>query len=80
MQQVENSLRRLQTDYIDLYQIHAPMRDVPIDETLRALDDLIHMGKVCYIGTSNFAPWMIVEGYGHRIGCFSMLHLGTTTL
>jgi aryl-alcohol dehydrogenase-like predicted oxidoreductase len=62
MQQVENSLRRLQTDYIDLYQIHAPVRDVPIDETLRALDDLIHAGKVRYIGTSNFAPWMIVEG------------------
>jgi aryl-alcohol dehydrogenase-like predicted oxidoreductase len=62
MQQVEKSLRRLQTDYIDLYQIHAPIRAVPIDETLRALDDLIRMGKVRYIGTSNFAAWMIVEG------------------
>lgn len=62
MQQVENSLRRLQTDHIDLYQIHAPIRSVPIDETLRALDDLVHAGKIRYIGTSNFASWMIVEG------------------
>jgi aryl-alcohol dehydrogenase-like predicted oxidoreductase len=62
MQQVENSLRRLQTDHIDLYQIHAPVRDVPLDETLRALDDLIRAGKVRYIGTSNFSAWMIVEG------------------
>lgn len=62
MQQVEKSLRRLQTDYIDLYQIHAPIRSVPIDETLRGLDDLIRQGKVRYIGTSNFAAWMIVEG------------------
>lgn len=62
MQQVENSLRRLQTDHIDLYQIHAPIRAVPVDETLRALDDLIRSGKVRYIGTSNFSAWMIVEG------------------
>jgi aryl-alcohol dehydrogenase-like predicted oxidoreductase len=62
LQQVEHSLRRLQTDHIDLYQIHAPIREVPIDETLRALDDLIRMGKVRYIGTSNFAAWMVVEG------------------
>lgn len=62
MQQVEKSLRRLQTDHIDLYQIHAPVRSVPIDETLRALDDLVRSGKVRYIGTSNFSAWMIVEG------------------
>jgi aryl-alcohol dehydrogenase-like predicted oxidoreductase len=62
MQQVEKSLRRLQTDTIDLYQIHAPVRAVPIDETLRALDDLVRSGKVRYIGTSNFSAWMVVEG------------------
>ena len=61
MQEVENSLRRLQTDYIDLYQMHSPQLSVPIDETLRALDDLVHQGKVRYIGTSNFAAWQIVE-------------------
>jgi aryl-alcohol dehydrogenase-like predicted oxidoreductase len=62
MQQVENSLRRLQIDHIDLYQIHAPVREIPIDETLRALDDLVRAGKVRYIGTSNFSAWMIMEG------------------
>ncbi|OAI41103.1 aldo/keto reductase [bacterium SCGC AG-212-C10] len=57
----EASLRRLQTDYIDLYQIHRPQPDIPIDETLRALDDLVRSGKVRYIGTSTFASWQIVE-------------------
>ena len=49
VQAVENSLRRLQTDYIDLYQMHFPDHETPIDETLRALDDLVHSGKVLYI-------------------------------
>jgi len=57
----EASLRRLQTDWIDLYQIHRPDPLVPIDETLRALDDLVRAGKVRYIGTSTFAAWQIVE-------------------
>jgi aryl-alcohol dehydrogenase-like predicted oxidoreductase len=57
----ESSLRRLQTDYIDLYQIHRPQSSVPIDETLRALDDLVKTGKVRYIGTSTFAAWQLVE-------------------
>jgi len=61
LQQCEASLKRLQTDYIDLYQIHRPTSDVPIDETLRALDDLIRAGKVRYIGTSTFAAWQLVE-------------------
>lgn len=59
--QCEASLRRLQTDYIDLYQIHRPQSDIPIDETLRALDDLIRAGKVRYIGTSTFEAWQVVE-------------------
>ena len=55
------SLKRLQTDYIDLYQMHRPRSDTAIDETLRGLDDLIRNGKVRYIGTSTFAAWQFVE-------------------
>ena len=61
IEQCEASLRRLQTDYIDLYQVHRPHPDIPIDETLRALDDLVRSGKVRYIGTSTFAAWQLVE-------------------
>lgn len=61
IQQCEASLKRLQTDYIDLYQIHRPSNNVPIDETLRALDDLIRAGKVRYIGTSTFPSWRVME-------------------
>ncbi len=57
----EDSLRRLKTDHIDLYQIHRPQPAVPIDETLAALDSLVNAGKVCYIGTSTFAAWQVVE-------------------
>ena len=61
MSEVEDSLRRLRTDWIDLYQIHAPDPLTPIEETLRALDDLIHQGKVRYIGCSNFPAWQVME-------------------
>ncbi|MEX1021402.1 MAG: aldo/keto reductase [Litorilinea sp.] len=61
IEQCEASLRRLQTDYIDLYQIHRPNSDTPIDETLRALDDLVRAGKVRYIGTSTFGAWQVME-------------------
>jgi aryl-alcohol dehydrogenase-like predicted oxidoreductase len=61
VQQCEASLKRLQTDHIDLYQIHRPMSTIPIDETLRALDDLVRAGKVLYIGTSTFAAWQLME-------------------
>lgn len=61
IEQCEASLRRLGTDWIDLYQIHRPQSDMPIDETLRALDDLVRSGKVRYIGTSTFAAWQLVE-------------------
>jgi aryl-alcohol dehydrogenase-like predicted oxidoreductase len=61
IEQCDASLRRLQTDYIDLYQIHRPQSAIPIDETLRALDDLIRAGKVRYIGTSTFAAWQVLE-------------------
>jgi aryl-alcohol dehydrogenase-like predicted oxidoreductase len=58
---VEGSLRRLKTDWIDLYQVHRPDTLTPIEETLRALDDLIDEGKVRYIGVSNFAAWQVAE-------------------
>jgi aryl-alcohol dehydrogenase-like predicted oxidoreductase len=59
--QCEASLKRLGTDYIDIYQIHRPDSQIPIDETLRALDDLIRAGKVRYIGTSTYSAWQSVE-------------------
>jgi aryl-alcohol dehydrogenase-like predicted oxidoreductase len=61
MQEVENSLRRLDTDYIDLYQIHRPDDHADIDETLGALSDLVHQGKVRYLGHSTFPAEYIVE-------------------
>ena len=61
IEQCEASLKRLDTDYIDLYQLHRPQSDMPIDETLRALDDLIRAGKVRYIGTSSFTAWQVME-------------------
>ena len=61
IREVENSLRRLDTDWIDLYQIHRPPADSDIDETLSALSDLVHQGKVRYIGHSTFPASQIVE-------------------
>jgi aryl-alcohol dehydrogenase-like predicted oxidoreductase len=61
MQAVDKSLQRLQTDYIDLYQTHWPDESTPIDETLRALDDLVKTGKVRYIGCSNYSTWQLVQ-------------------
>src|SRR5262245_8949479 len=61
MKAAEASLRRLGTDYIDLYQMHFPDAGTPIEETLRALDDLVRQGKVRYLGCSNFAGWQVVE-------------------
>ncbi len=58
----EDSLKRLQTDYIDLYQVHRPSPTVPFDETLGALTDLVRQGKVRYIGTSVHPAWKIMEG------------------
>ena len=58
---VEASLKRLNTDYIDLYQMHRPDEDTPIEETLSALDDLVRAGKVRYLGCSNFTGWQIAD-------------------
>ena len=57
----EDSLRRLQTDHIDLYQLHRPSQTIPQDETLRACDDLVRAGKVRYIGCSTHPAWMVME-------------------
>src|SRR5690606_34550607 len=61
MNAVDDSLRRLQTDYIDLYQVHRPDPNTPFEETMRALDDLVTQGKVRYLGNSNFSGWQIAH-------------------
>jgi aryl-alcohol dehydrogenase-like predicted oxidoreductase len=77
MAAVEASLKRLQTDWIDLYQLHAPDPLTPMDETLSALDDLVRQGKVRYVGCSNVPAWQVVDaawiaktrGLNHFISC-----------
>jgi len=61
MQAVEDSLTRLQTDYIDLYQVHWPDEETPLAETLSTLDDLVRSGKVRYIGCSNYPAWLLMK-------------------
>jgi aryl-alcohol dehydrogenase-like predicted oxidoreductase len=58
---LEDSLRRLQTDYVDLYQIHWPDYETPHEETLRALDDFVSAGKVRYVGASNYPAWWLMK-------------------
>jgi aryl-alcohol dehydrogenase-like predicted oxidoreductase len=64
MRSAENSLRRLRTDWIDLYQAHQPDPNTPLDETLRAFDDLVRQGKVRYIGVSNYPAWQVALARG----------------
>jgi len=61
LQEIEKSLTRLGTDYVDLYQLHWPDETTPIEETLRSLDDLVHQGLIRYIGCSNFKAWQLVQ-------------------
>src|SRR5205814_9893998 len=61
MQAVEQSMRRLQSDHIDLYYCHRWDDTTPIEETLRALDDLLRLGKVCYVGASEYASWQLAH-------------------
>ncbi|MBN2386729.1 MAG: aldo/keto reductase [Anaerolineales bacterium] len=61
LKSVENSLRRLQTDYLDLYQAHWPDDSTPIEETLAAFDELVKQGKVLHIGASNYAAWQLMQ-------------------
>lgn len=58
---IEESLQRLQTDYLDIYYLHQPDYDVPVEETLAATDELVRSGKVRWVGTSNFASWQVCE-------------------
>ena len=87
LQAADNSLRRLRTDFIDLYQTHSPDPDTPPEETLRAFDDLVRQGKVRYIGSSTLPAWQVVEaqwtarysGLHHFISCqeeYSLLARG----
>lgn len=64
MQELEGSLRRLKTDYVDLYQIHTFDPYTPLEETLRTLDDMVSAGKVRYIGASNYAAWEMMKALG----------------
>lgn len=64
LRQIESSLKRLNTDYLDVYFIHHFDEVTPLEETLRALDDLVHQGKVLYPGASNFAAWQVMKGLG----------------
>jgi aryl-alcohol dehydrogenase-like predicted oxidoreductase len=61
MRAIEDSLRRLGTDYVDLYQAHAPDNETPLEETLRAMDDIIRQGKARYIGCSNYSAWQLTQ-------------------
>ncbi|MUT66560.1 aldo/keto reductase [Paenibacillus sp. NEAU-GSW1] len=63
-QELEGSLKRLKTDYVDLYQIHTFDPDTPLEETLRALEDFVRAGKVRYIGASNYAAWELMKALG----------------
>lgn len=77
---LEASLRRLGTDFIDLYQIHIPDTQTPLEETMRALDDAVRQGKVRYLGCSNFGGWQLVEAQWiarseHREGFVSAQNL-----
>jgi aryl-alcohol dehydrogenase-like predicted oxidoreductase len=77
MAAAEESLQRLKTDWIDLYQIHSPDPNTPLEETLRAMEDLVRQGKVRYVGCSNFSGWQLVEaqwlakanGWNRLISC-----------
>src|SRR5436309_176442 len=69
MQAFENSLRRLGTDYVDLYQAHYPDAATPLEETLRAMDDLVRQGKTRYVGCSNYPAWQIALALGISERC-----------
>lgn len=64
LRELDQSLRRLQTDYVDIYYVHAPDADTPADETLRALDDMVRSGRVHYLGCSNYRAWQMCEAIG----------------
>lgn len=64
MHSLETSLKKLKTDHVDLYQVHRPDEETPIEETMRALDDAVKQGKIRYVGCSNYAAWQLAEAIG----------------
>jgi len=81
LRELDNSLRRLNVDYVDLYYQHAPDETTPVEESLRALDDMVRSGKVRYIACSNFRAWRLCEALWtsdrlnlHRFGCVQPLY------
>ncbi|HZO25228.1 MAG TPA: aldo/keto reductase [Chloroflexota bacterium] len=64
MHSLETSLKKLKTDHVDLYQVHRPDEETPIEETMRALDDAVKQGKIRYVGCSNYAAWQLAEALG----------------
>lgn len=79
-QELEDSLKRLQTDYVDLYQIHTFDPHTPLEETLRTLDDMVRSGKVRYIGASNYAAWELMKALGisERLGLNRFVSIQTS--
>src|SRR5216683_1348145 len=65
---IDGSLRRLRTDYVDLYQVHHPDPETPMDETLRAFDDVVRQGKARYVGCSNYHAWQVARSLGRSEG------------
>src|SRR5207237_181681 len=65
---IDGSLRRLRTDYVDLYQLHHPDPETPMDETLRAFDDVVRQGKARYVGCSNYHAWQVARSLGRSGG------------
>jgi len=81
LRELDKSLQRLQTDYVDIYYVHAPDADTPHEETLRALDDMVRSGRVHYLGCSNYRAWQLCEALGvsdrhnlHRFACVQPLY------
>lgn len=81
LRELDKSLRRLQTDYVDIYYVHAPDADTRHEETLRALDDMVRSGRVHYLGCSNYRAWQLCEALGvsdkhnlHRFACVQPLY------
>jgi aryl-alcohol dehydrogenase-like predicted oxidoreductase len=64
MHSIETSLRKLKTDHIDLYQVHRPDEETPLEESMRALDDAVRQGKIRYVGCSNYAAWQLAQAVG----------------
>ena len=77
---IDASLQRLQTDYVDLYQLHSDDRETPLDETLEALDAIVRSGKARYVGVSNFLAYRLARALGRSDAARGALRLGAAAL